>query len=133
MTILIESNRQYDLLVALIDFINAGVPASVMRVYSVTMPATADTPISTQVLLGTWDVLADPGAGNVIELLAPGGSPLPSVFSVASGVTSFVRVENGEGQVCLDAPITAGAGFVVPGDILDPNVLHFELTMASSV
>lgn len=95
---------------AIIDAIDAGSGAALLRVYDGAMPAGPGTAVSTQTLLATL-TLSDPCAthsGGVITF----GAITQDTAADASGTASWARIVTSAGAAVLDVDVsnTAGSG-----------------------
>lgn len=99
-------------LTALLALIDAGTPGGTIKLYTGTIPANADTAVSTQVLLGTLTLSVVSGVVSVI-----GGVPTLTFSAItgdsaadASGTCTWARLADGNGLPIADFDVSAMGG-----------------------
>lgn len=94
------------------DKIDAGAAAGTLTIYDGTMPADANTAVTTQTALAVV-TLADPSTGSAAAGVVTVSDPA-SVNWGADGTASWCRVEDSDGNTVLDGDVTntAGTGFL---------------------
>lgn len=90
------------------DKINAGSGAGKILFYTGTMPADADTAITSQVLLGTL-VCSDPCASVTTPTITFGAITQDDAAD-ASGTATWCRIVDSDDGKCVDLDVTAAAG-----------------------
>jgi len=91
-----------------VDLIDAGAAAGVIKVYDGTQPATPDTAVSGQTLLVTL-TCSDPAVGAASNGVASFNA-ITAGTAVATGTASWARIEDSDGNVVADATVgTSGA------------------------
>lgn len=93
---------------ALAAALDAGSGPALIQVYAGTLPASADTAITDQTLLGTL-TCADP-CGSVSAGTLTLGPIAQDAAADASGTASFARLSDSAGQAVMDIDITATTG-----------------------
>lgn len=123
---------------AVADAVDAGAGTSLLRIYSGSVPASADTALGAQVVLVEFE-LPEPSFGNAVDA-NPGATatnePVDSVQADATGTATFFRILNGDGNVVFQGSVsdTGGAGdlklsstSIISG--IDVTVVSLTLTM----
>lgn len=94
---------------AFVDAVDAGAGAGVLRIYSGSVPANADTALGAQVLLAEL-VMSDPAFGNAIDAnpnaTATANAIADDVAANATGTATFFRIADSNGVVRIQG--TAG-------------------------
>lgn len=93
---------------ALLAQFDAGSGAATIKIYSGTIPATPDTAISSQVLLGTL-VCSDP-CGSVADKTLTFGTIAQDASADANGTATWARVAASDGSAVIDVDVTSSAG-----------------------
>lgn len=97
---------------AIIDAVDGGPAAGTIKFYTAPMPATVDTAITTQTLLGTL-TCTDPCA-TIISHVMTFGTITADASADATGAAAWARVTTSEGVAILDLDVTGiGAGGTV--------------------
>lgn len=99
---------------AVVDLIDGGSGAGLVRIYSGTEPTDADTALGAQVLLAEI-TLADPAFGAASDdspgaIAAANGLPVTDTAANATGTASFFRVVDSNGNVIMQGDVTATGG-----------------------
>ena len=89
---------------AIVADLDAPVPVAYAQVYAGTIPATPATAITTQTLLGTCNMAADPSATNSGGLITFNPIVEDSAADVG-GTASFIRIFKGDGTAWADADV----------------------------
>jgi hypothetical protein len=94
---------------AAVDRIDGGAGAGLLRIYDGTQPATADTAITTQVLLAEL-TFNDPAFGNASNGTATANAITADASANATGTASWARWVDSTGATVLDCTVgTSGA------------------------
>lgn len=105
MTLSIATAPKNAMLDALVDLVDAGAGAGVIRIYDGVRPATADTALGAQVMLVEF-ACADPAfeaaSGGSVAIDA---DPDLSATAVADGTASWARVLDSDGNVIFDGDV----------------------------
>lgn len=119
------------ILTAVNDALNAGTGAATIKLYTGTKPASPDTAVTTQTLLGTL-VCSDP-AGTVAGGSLTFGPITSDSAADASGTATWLRIADSDGVAVFDLDVTVtGSGgaaqmnttsVVVGGPITAPSVV----------
>lgn len=113
---------------AIVDLIDAGSGAGLLRIYSGTQPANPDVAIGAQVLLAEL-TLSDPAFGNAADG-TPGGVATASSITDdssanATGTAAWFRVVDSDDNAIIDGEVgTSGA---------DLNLVSTSITATQSV
>lgn len=97
-----------------VDRIDLNSPPGLLKLYTGTAPADADTALSGNTLLGTL-TLSNPAFGNAADI-SPGARATASAITDdtaadATGTASFFRIYNGNGTTCvMQGSVTATGG-----------------------
>lgn len=109
---------------AVVDLIDAGAGAGKLRIYDGSKPATADTAISTQVLLAEL-TFSDPAFGAASNGVATASSITADSSANASGTASWFRIVDSNNNAIMDGTVgTSGA---------DLNLDSVSITLGQSV
>lgn len=97
---------------AILDALDAGSGAAVLKVYTGTQPADPSVAITDQVLLGTL-TFSDPSGTITGGVLTFGGITQDSAAD-ASGTAAWVRLQTSAGAAVMDGDVTntGGTGFL---------------------
>lgn len=90
------------------DAIDAGAGAGTVKIYTGTIPATADTAITSQVLLGTL-TFADP-CGTVSAGVLTMNAITQDSSADATGTASWARIADSTGAAVKDIDVTTTGG-----------------------
>lgn len=128
---------------AVVDRLDLGSGAALLRIYSGTVPTDADTALGAQVLLAEL-VMSDPAFGAAADI-APGARATASAIADdssanATGTAAFFRVYQSDGTTCeMQGSVTATGGggqleintvSIVSGALV--QVTAFTVTMPES-
>ena len=103
-------------LTQLLNSMNAGATGATAKFYTGTMPASPETAITSQVLLGTVTFAKPAGAVANKQLVA--GSITMDPEADAAGTATWVRLADGDGVPILDGDVSAIGG----GGIFQLNI-----------
>lgn len=114
MTFYISNAASIAALNAVVDLIDGGSGAGLVRIYSGTVPTDADTALGAQVLLAEI-TLADPAFGNASDdtpgaIAAANSLPVTDTSANATGTAAFFRVVDSTGTVVMQGLTTATGG-----------------------
>lgn len=98
---------------AVVDLVDGGAGAGLLRIYSGTIPADADTALGAQVLLAEL-TMSDPAFGAAADA-NPGGRATASAITGdtsanATGTASFYRMVDSTGVTIVQGSVTATGG-----------------------
>lgn len=98
---------------AVVDLVDGGAGAGLLRIYSGTIPADADTALGAQVLLAEL-TMSDPAFGSAADA-NPGGRATANAITGdtsanATGTASFYRLVDSTGTVIVQGSVTATGG-----------------------
>jgi hypothetical protein len=99
---------------AIVDRVDLNSPPGLLRIYSGTPPADADSALSGNTLLSE-PVMSNPAFGNAADA-NPGGRAVANAIADdtdanATGTAAFFRIYNGNGTTCvLQGSVTATGG-----------------------
>lgn len=88
----------------LVPYINTGASAPQIKFYNGTMPATGDTAITSQTLLGTL-TCSDPVEAGAAASRAVDFDTITGANAVAGGTCTFLEILNGNGDRALYADV----------------------------
>lgn len=109
---------------AVVDLIDAGAGAGKLRIYDGSKPATADTAISSQVLLAEL-TFSDPAFGAASNGVATASSITADSSANASGTATWFRIVDSNNVAIMDGTVgTSGA---------DLNLDSVSITIGQSV
>ena len=97
-----------NILTAVKTDIDGGTSGGTIKIYTGSMPATPETAIGVQVLLGTL-VFSDP-CGNVSSGVLTMSAISQDVSADATGTATWARIANSDGTAIFDVDITATGG-----------------------
>ena len=120
MPVRISSNARNASTDGVVALCNAGSGAAVVKIYTGSQPASADT-AATGTLLITW-TLSDPAFGAAASGTATAASMPKNANAVASGTAGYARIEDSNGNSIADAdvgttgtPVTVSSTTIVSG------------------
>lgn len=98
---------------AVVDLVDGGAGAGLLRIYSGTIPADADTALGAQVLLAEL-TMSDPAFGAAADA-NPGGRATASAITGdtsanATGTAAFYRLVDSNGTTIVQGSVTATGG-----------------------
>lgn len=98
---------------AVVDLVDGGAGAGLLRIYSGTIPADADTALGAQVLLAEL-TMSDPAFGAAADA-APGGRATANAITGdtsanATGTAAFYRLVDSNGTTIVQGSVTATGG-----------------------
>lgn len=99
---------------AVVDLIDAGAAAGTIAFYDGTMPADADTAVSTQTLIATL-TFSDPAFGDAtaassVVTTATANAVTADTSIDANGTITWARVADSDGNVVFDCDVTNTGG-----------------------
>jgi hypothetical protein len=98
---------------AIADMCDAASAAGTIKIYDGTAPATADTAVTTQVLLATL-TFSDPAFGAASNGVVTADTITDDSSADASGTATWARIEDSDGTNIMDVDVgTAGATLVL--------------------
>jgi hypothetical protein len=89
---------------AVVDLCDAGAGAASLRIYDGSVPATADTAISTQVLLAQL-AMSDPAFGAASNGVATASAISDDASADATGTATFFRILDSNGTVIIQGTV----------------------------
>lgn len=104
----IPTARRNALADSLVDALDAGAGPGIIRIYTGTQPASANTAPS-GTLLGTL-TLSDPAFGNAANGVATAGSITGDTSADATGTAGWFRALDSDGNTVIDGSVTATGG-----------------------
>lgn len=107
-TMRLSTNAANAVLSALLAQLDAGSGPATIKIYSGTMPATPNTAISSQVLLGTL-TCSDP-SGSVAAKTLTFSTISDDISADADGTATWARLADSTGAAVIDVDVTSTAG-----------------------
>lgn len=98
---------------ALRDMIDGGPAGGTIKIYTAAMPATPDTALGAQVLLGTL-TFSDPSAPDAVNGVSTYSAITEDTIADATGTAAWARIADSTGVIVQDVDVTAtgGGGFI---------------------
>ncbi|MFH8405560.1 hypothetical protein ACH4FX_12405 [Streptomyces sp. NPDC018019] len=94
---------------AAVDYVDAGAGVGTIKIYTATMPSSANTAVSSQTLLATF-TLVDPAFGSASSGVATlAGTPITTT-GAAAGTAAWFRCATSTPGTCFDGTVTATGG-----------------------